>query len=228
MDFHTLNKDAFVYTVEHEIGTKYHSLSTANFLVTATKAVFVGAAEKSAPVAVVGVQFRYNKLNEFFLNTTSKFNVPCVHMDVYCYLIDNNGFIVIHDEFKHVGKFIGHVDGDVLNELVNNGAYRRVRMFDYQAICLDSVVPSGPSVGPFFFSILSQGVGLVQRLLTTLAMVYVSVVYDGRSMAWAQTSDYARQGQPYTESSLSSGKLKSSRITTYSKLNKLSFQDYRH
>lgn len=133
-------------------------------------------------MAVVGIQFRYGVLHEFFLNTTNKFNVPCTHLDMDCYLVDNNGFVVVSNHrVEDVGRFFGLVDGDILEDLVSVGVFRRVHMFDYQAICVKLVGGAGgayaPSTRPYAFSLLSATYSLVSGFLHTLAALYVDVVY---------------------------------------------------
>lgn len=195
-----------MYSVDFDIGTQYAGRppSAANFLVTATHALFIGNGKQStagkpvpvqfvvsvpdlpklpsplsSPVAVVGIQFRYMVLHEFFLNTTGKFNVPCTYMDNDCYLIDNNGFVVLSNHrVGDVGRFFGLVDGDILNELVTGGVFRKIRMFDYQAICLDpESEATAPSTSPFFFSLLDRLFRFTSHIITTLATLYINAVY---------------------------------------------------
>lgn len=139
-------------------------------------------------MAVVGIQFRYGVLHEFFLNTTNKFNVPCTHLDMDCYLVDNNGFVVVSNHrVEDVGRFFGLVDGDILEDLVSVGVFRRVHMFDYQAICVKLVGGPGggtyaPSARPYAFSLLSAAYSVFSAFLHTLAALYVDVIY-GRGLS---------------------------------------------
>uniref|UniRef100_A0A8C4JCX8 Voltage-dependent calcium channel alpha-2/delta subunit conserved region domain-containing protein n=1 Tax=Dromaius novaehollandiae TaxID=8790 RepID=A0A8C4JCX8_DRONO len=52
-----------------------------------------------------------------------------------CFLIDNNGFILISKRPAETGKFFGAVDGSVMTQLLNMGMFKRVTMYDYQAMC---------------------------------------------------------------------------------------------
>ena len=71
-DFYTHSSDAFVYSVDFNVGLKYNgSIRDATFLVTASHALFIGAHKQSIPVAVAGLQMRYNVLHEFFLTPKS-------------------------------------------------------------------------------------------------------------------------------------------------------------
>ena len=182
-----------MYSVDFDIGSQFdpRTPSSANFLVTATHALFIGNGKHSAPVAVVGVQFRYKTLHQFFLKTSEKFNVSCTHMDVDCYLIDNNGFVVLSKrDITEVGRFFGLIDGDIMGQLVTENVFRRVHMYDYQAICLEPVPEgSGPAMNLFEFSIFSyiwRFFGSMKWLIT----FYVQTLYSNDfGWTWAMESD---------------------------------------
>ncbi|KTF75381.1 hypothetical protein cypCar_00018304, partial [Cyprinus carpio] len=55
--------------------------------------------------------------------------------DVNCYLIDNNGFTLVSKEKEDVGKFFGEIDGSVMAQLLKSGLFKRVTLYDYQAMC---------------------------------------------------------------------------------------------
>ena len=61
----------------------------------------------------------------------------CSSDDLECYVVDNNGFVVISEDKVHTGKFFGEVDGTILESLIQHNIYRPIRIFDYQAICLE-------------------------------------------------------------------------------------------
>ena len=188
VDFYMLNKDSFVYSVDYDVGSKHdgRTPSSANFLVTATHALFIGNGKQSTPVAVVGLQFRYNVLHEFFLNITAKFNVPCTHMDVDCYLVDNNGFVVLSNHrVAYVGQFFGSIDGDILKELINQGVYRQIRMYDYQAICLrEETEASGPSASLFAFSLVHRTFRILSYIIHLLTALYIDTMYNINGNSW--------------------------------------------
>lgn len=56
-----------------------------------------------------------------------------------CYVLDDNGFVILSNEERDCGKFIADVKVDnivdVVENLVKDGIYQRTRFFDYQAIC---------------------------------------------------------------------------------------------
>lgn len=53
-----------------------------------------------------------------------------------CYILDNNGFIVVSEEISETGKFFGEVEGNVMKMLIQEKVFRKVQIIDYQAICL--------------------------------------------------------------------------------------------
>ena len=58
--------------------------------------------------------------------------ITCDSDTVECYVLDNNGFVVISEDKLNTGKFFGEIDGTVLNSLVKNNVFRRIKVYDYQ------------------------------------------------------------------------------------------------
>ncbi|VTJ63286.1 Hypothetical predicted protein, partial [Marmota monax] len=54
---------------------------------------------------------------------------------VNCYLIDNNGFILVSEDYMQTGDFFGEVEGAVMNKLLTMGSFKRITLYDYQAMC---------------------------------------------------------------------------------------------
>lgn len=94
-----------------------------------------------APAAVVGFQMTHTAFQGFFQNITygcngdKKCTKHCGDDDVDCYLIDNHGYIVAAKEATKAGRFLGDVNGLVMNSLVEREIFDRVVVFDYQAVC---------------------------------------------------------------------------------------------
>ncbi len=63
----------------------------------------------------------------------------CASDDLECYVIDNNGFVIISEDPVHTGKFFGEVDGTVLESLVQHNIFNVIKIYDYQAICLEAI-----------------------------------------------------------------------------------------
>lgn len=73
----------------------------------------------------------------------------CESGEYDCFVLDDNGFILVSEKHEDTGKFFGEVDGMVMEMLVNSDVYKRVRVVDYQAVCYQPVAKTN------FASVLS-------------------------------------------------------------------------
>ncbi|XP_027713143.1 voltage-dependent calcium channel subunit alpha-2/delta-4 [Vombatus ursinus] len=115
--------------------------------VTVSTAVAVTVDKKTAIAAAVGVQMKLELLQRKFwavVNQSSNLDcsqvngicsLSCQDSDLDCFVIDNNGFILISKRSKETGRFLGEVDGSVMTYLLNMGVFSQVTMYDYQAMC---------------------------------------------------------------------------------------------
>lgn len=86
-----------------------------------------------APIAVVGYEFSHQKLTQIFRNATE-----CeTHSDIECYVLDNDGYIIISKYWQHTGQFFGEVRGSIMDALVMGGYYDEIVVYDYQAMCFE-------------------------------------------------------------------------------------------
>jgi len=203
VDYHYNNEKSFVFSVPFDIGDKRPTQ------VTATHAIFKGKGSKKAPAAVVGVQIDYEHFRETFMNSTNKKgSLSCSDNNIECYVLDNNGFVVISEDKLNTGKFFGEIDGTVLNSLVKNQVFKKIKVYDYQAICLESASYGSPAsviytpfrmMGWFFNWILANLAYTIIRFELhhlwnpdwTYAMPQVkepNVVYDGDYYAYEDYS----------------------------------------
>ncbi|XP_029455755.1 voltage-dependent calcium channel subunit alpha-2/delta-4 isoform X2 [Rhinatrema bivittatum] len=111
-------------------------------VVTVSTAVSVTVDGKTAIAAAVGVQIKLELLQGKFWTALKQCDVAdgacplsCGKENLSCYLIDNNGFILISKQDKQTGKFLGEEDGSVMTQLLNMGVFKEVAMYDYQAMC---------------------------------------------------------------------------------------------
>ncbi|XP_078047218.1 voltage-dependent calcium channel subunit stolid isoform X3 [Augochlora pura] len=133
VDQHSVEPESFVFSVP------FDAADSPNPLVTATHAVFMGKGHK-APAAVVGLQFQHSSLASHFVNITSTCSSTnckktCASEELDCYILDNNGFIIISERHEHTGKFFGEIDGTIMDSLVQDRIYRKVTVTDYQGKC---------------------------------------------------------------------------------------------
>ncbi|XP_023289620.1 voltage-dependent calcium channel subunit alpha-2/delta-3 isoform X2 [Orussus abietinus] len=135
VDQHDVEPESFVFSVP------FNAAESTSPLVTATHAVFVESKGHQAPAAVVGLQFRHSSLASHFLNVTSTCSGKsgckknCASEELDCYILDNNGFIIISEQNEHTGKFFGEIDGTIMDSLVQDRIYRKVAVTDYQGSC---------------------------------------------------------------------------------------------
>ncbi|XP_011366186.1 voltage-dependent calcium channel subunit alpha-2/delta-4 [Pteropus vampyrus] len=111
-------------------------------VVTASTAVAVTVDKKTAIAAAVGIQMRLEFLQRMFWAATQQCGTvsepcpgSCQDSDLDCFVIDNNGFILISERSQEVGRFLGEVDGALMTQLLSTGVFSQVTMYDYQAMC---------------------------------------------------------------------------------------------
>ncbi|XP_011876381.1 PREDICTED: voltage-dependent calcium channel subunit alpha-2/delta-4 isoform X2 [Vollenhovia emeryi] len=125
-----LDSDSIFLSVPSEAG--------ADAIVTASLSLSPKDGGKKAPAAVVGFQIPMRDLYKRFIALTSVTTNPlmnCAHNWIDCYLLDQNGYVVISDAHNDTGQFMGTQEGAVMLSMVNQGVYDPVEIYDYQAWC---------------------------------------------------------------------------------------------
>uniref|UniRef100_T1KVS2 Voltage-dependent calcium channel alpha-2/delta subunit conserved region domain-containing protein n=1 Tax=Tetranychus urticae TaxID=32264 RepID=T1KVS2_TETUR len=127
VDSHRFNSSAFVFSVPFDAGDKPGSTH-----VTGSRAIFLGKGKSIAPVAAVGLLFRHDKFAERFFNfsslcKTEGCNVNCSTDAFDCFLVDNNGFVVVSKRSNETGKFYGEVDYPMFEVMVSQGIYKEIK-----------------------------------------------------------------------------------------------------
>ncbi|XP_041833562.1 voltage-dependent calcium channel subunit alpha-2/delta-4 isoform X2 [Melanotaenia boesemani] len=137
----------------------------AGRIMISTTAVTVTVGKKTAIAGAIGVQMTQEIIASKFWaiaaqpNDTDCTNVEgvcplrCDRFDLECYVIDNNGFVLVSKQLNDVGRFFGETDGSVMTTLIRMGMFKRVSLFDYQAMCKmgsHSVSRARPLFSPFY------------------------------------------------------------------------------
>lgn len=52
-----------------------------------------------------------------------------------CYVIDNNGYIILSNDSDDTGRFFGEVQGRAMQTLVDMQVFKAITVYDYQAVC---------------------------------------------------------------------------------------------
>lgn len=131
------DKNSYVYSVPFDAGNRNDTL------VTASNAIFHTEGGKETPVAVVGFQFHHSAMYTLFKNITSQCRPnsdhscekTCFTGDYQCYVIDNNGFVVISEQLQETGAFFGEVKPAFMQRMLDDGIFKNVTIYDYQAVC---------------------------------------------------------------------------------------------
>lgn len=53
-----------------------------------------------------------------------------------CYVIDNNGYIILSENSEDTGRFFGEAEGRAMQSLVDLGIFKMLTVYDYQAVCI--------------------------------------------------------------------------------------------
>ncbi|XP_021046222.1 voltage-dependent calcium channel subunit alpha-2/delta-4 isoform X1 [Mus pahari] len=110
--------------------------------VRASTAITVTVDGKTAIAAAVGIQMHTDYLQRQFWAAMQQCNTvegpcpkTCEDTDLDCFVIDNNGFILISERPQEMGRLLGEVDSALMKQLLSMGVFSRVTMYDYQAMC---------------------------------------------------------------------------------------------
>ncbi|XP_056223466.1 voltage-dependent calcium channel subunit alpha-2/delta-4 isoform X2 [Seriola aureovittata] len=137
----------------------------AGRIVISTTAVTLTVGAKTAIAGAIGIQMTLAMIESRFWaitvqpNDTDCSNIEgicplrCDSIDIDCFVIDNNGFVLVSKQRNDAGRFYGEVDGSVMTTLIRMGMFKRVSLFDYQAMCKmnsHSVSSSRPLLSPFY------------------------------------------------------------------------------
>ncbi|XP_044198970.1 voltage-dependent calcium channel subunit alpha-2/delta-4 [Thunnus albacares] len=137
----------------------------AGRIVIATTSITVTVGKKTAIAGATGVQMTLEVIESRFWAIAAQPNdtdcsdvegicpLRCDSIDIECYVIDNNGFVLISKQRNDAGRFFGEIDGSVMATLIRMGMFKRVSLFDYQAMCKmnpHSVSSARPLLSPFY------------------------------------------------------------------------------
>ena len=150
-------------------------------------------------MAVVGLQFKHSVFVDRFLNITNKYSKAiCSSEEVDCYLLDNNAFIIYSESHPQTGRFFGEYDNSLLQAMVTAKVYRRVHLYDYQAICLEVMTPK--SLASILMTPLKHFGNIMLWLWSRVLTFYVNIWYNSwfsYSLADYDNEDYGDYANEY-------------------------------
>ncbi|XP_050454891.1 voltage-dependent calcium channel subunit alpha-2/delta-3 isoform X2 [Cataglyphis hispanica] len=112
----------------------------ADAVVTASMTLSPKDGGKKAPAAVVGFQMPISGLYNRFMELTSVTTNPdmnCNNDWIECYLLDQNGYVVIGGKHNVTGQFMGTEEGAIMISMIGQGLYNAYDIYDYQAWCYE-------------------------------------------------------------------------------------------
>lgn len=59
----------------------------------------------------------------------------CDNGSYSCYVIDNNGYILLSNDCDDTGRFFGEVQGNAMRSLVEMQYFKAITVYDFQAVC---------------------------------------------------------------------------------------------
>ncbi|KAK1799584.1 hypothetical protein P4O66_000465 [Electrophorus voltai] len=101
----------FIYSIP------FSSAQENKSVVLASTAIQLLEDRRSSVVAAIGIQMKLDFFQRKFWTASRQ--------DIKCYLIDNNGFILVSEAYSQTGLFFGEVEGAVMNKLLLMGSFKR-------------------------------------------------------------------------------------------------------
>jgi len=98
--------------------------------------------------------------------------------------LDNNGYVIISKNQQQTGKFFGEIDGTIMDSLVQAEVYQRIRIYDYQAVCMDPT--SYKSSAAFLLTVCCKKNSIISQTFKFSWLTAMAVLQVGCPMGyWA-------------------------------------------
>lgn len=78
-------------------------------------------------------------INCSILLQSRDFDYSCTTIELDCYIIDGNGYVVVSENRNDTGRFFGELEGAIMEAMVSKNIFRRIPMFDYQSLCFEEL-----------------------------------------------------------------------------------------
>ncbi|KAJ6647712.1 Voltage-dependent calcium channel subunit alpha-2/delta-3, partial [Pseudolycoriella hygida] len=170
---HNVDPLSFVYSVPH-VGEAENE--DDQLKVTASHAIFPRDGGLEAPGLVVGFQFSHSFMYDRFMEITSKVDCDgclrsCKDDRQDCYVIDNNGYIVLSERENDTGKFFGEVEGAVMESMTEDlEIFKVITVYDLQGLCSNTTDPNKTSEGDMLWNPFKLMLYTFKWILTELVI----------------------------------------------------------
>ncbi|XP_058819559.1 voltage-dependent calcium channel subunit alpha-2/delta-3 isoform X2 [Topomyia yanbarensis] len=133
---HKIDPKSFVYSVPHATDDP----EGVELKVTASMGIFPRDGGLEAPGCVTGFQFSHELMYERFMEITSKTTCEgcietCNSETRDCYVIDNNGYVILSESSNDTGRFFGEIEGAIMQSMVDKEIFTMITVFDLQGLC---------------------------------------------------------------------------------------------
>nr|VZI27633.1 unnamed protein product [Spirometra erinaceieuropaei] len=159
---------------------------------TVTTVVSHPAAE-SVPLAVSGAQLTYQKVTELFHSIVNSCRgsgcLRCNDTGVHCYITTENGQIIVSTQGeKAVNQNLKELDCALMEALVGANIMQEREFYDFQAICIEAVIPE-VNFGSRIFSPLNRIAQFLWHFFTEFLLLWAKTAFVHlQSSAVAQAS----------------------------------------
>ncbi|XP_063616481.1 voltage-dependent calcium channel subunit alpha-2/delta-3-like [Cydia splendana] len=164
--------------------------------ITASYAIFYKDKGIDTPASVVGFQFSYKHFWQSFSEITKSVggkSLSCDGIDHDCYVIDSSGYVVLSNNSDEVGQFFGEIHPLVLQSFIDKQIFEHVEVFNYQALCPNSILPKPSSswglITPFT---------LLKWILTEF-LILLGDFYNWNQYVYGMPEDFAQSTTPLPE-----------------------------
>ncbi|XP_041460699.1 voltage-dependent calcium channel subunit alpha-2/delta-3-like isoform X2 [Lytechinus variegatus] len=171
--------EGFIYSVPFDTDSDYMFYSDP--LVTASTAIHVNKDGSTFVTAAAGYQFLGSALKELFFNITSyqyeedcgyDCTPSCYNDSVECFLIDNNGYIVVSKDEGQVGTHFAMYSQNLrlFDKLVSDNIFQEITVVDYQGMCeRNFTVSAAPTLRNTLSNIMSMFTWLANQFIVFLS-----------------------------------------------------------
>ena len=132
-------------------------------------------------MAVVGVQYNYSSFYSTFFKIADHYKLNCLSDEINCFVLDNNGFVIVSDIYQHAGLFLGEINDDLFENMVHEQIYRRTKLYDYQAICI-RITPFWTSASNWLQTPWNHAKQIFSWLATNI-ITYLTLLFNNYSLA---------------------------------------------